>query len=173
MNQIPMEGSVMLLEQFNEGVSLEISDMLRTCLDIPRWIDEIVTSRPFINLETLFDFADKATKPYTNQEINIALGHHLRIGENSYSTKAALSMHEQASLSLDNDRTLSLLIKGNKDYEKKFGRIFLIRVTGRNITEILDLLNQRLQNDPLKENLIVAQELNEIAVLRLKGVLTS
>ena len=61
---------------------------------------------------------------------------------------------------------------GNREYEEKFGRVFLIRAAGRTAPEILQALNSRLANTPAEEDTIVAQQLREIAVLRLEGLIT-
>ena len=61
---------------------------------------------------------------------------------------------------------------GNHAYEEKFGRVFLIRAAGRTATEILAALRTRLTHSPAEEDAIVAQQLREIAVLRLEGVIS-
>jgi len=60
---------------------------------------------------------------------------------------------------------------GNAEYEKKFGRVFLIRAAGRSGPEILEALNARLLHDYTQELAVVRRELTEIAVLRLEKVL--
>ena len=64
------------------------------------------------------------------------------------------------------------LAQGNRDYEEKFGRVFLIRAAGRTAPEILAALNERLANSPAEEDVTVAQQLREIAVLRLEGLIS-
>jgi 2-oxo-4-hydroxy-4-carboxy-5-ureidoimidazoline decarboxylase len=54
-----------------------------------------------------------------------------------------LSRSEQASLALDGD-VQRQLVEGNRAYEHRFGRVFLIRAAGRSSTEILDKLQIRL-----------------------------
>ena len=44
--------------------------------------------------------------------------------------------------------------------------------SGRTAPEILRVLNERLANTPAEEDTIVAQQLREIAVLRLEGLIT-
>ena len=64
------------------------------------------------------------------------------------------------------------LARGNREYEEKFGRVFLIRAAGRSARDILAALNQRLTNSAEEEDRIVAQQLREIAVLRLEGLIS-
>jgi 2-oxo-4-hydroxy-4-carboxy-5-ureidoimidazoline decarboxylase len=64
------------------------------------------------------------------------------------------------------------LASGNRAYEEKFGRVFLIRAAGRTAPEILAALNERLAHTAAQEDAIVAQQLREIALLRLEGVIS-
>lgn len=66
----------------------------------------------------------------------------------------------------------SRLVDGNRAYEKRFGHVFLIRAAGRSSEEILAALEERLTNDPETEKAVMADQLRQIAVLRLQGVLT-
>ncbi len=159
------------LEQFNRLQPSEAGAVLRPCIDIQRWIDEIADARPFASTEALLDFANNAAAPFTDAEIEAALSHHPRIGERAAggNKEAVLSRSEQAGLGSTDAHVAAQLAEGNRAYEEKFGRVFLIRAAGRSSREILDLLNKRLQNTPETENPIVAQQLREIALLRLKG----
>ena len=56
---------------------------------------------------------------------------------------------------------------GNRAYEEKFGRVFLIRAAGRSRAEILAELRRRLELDPDAELEQVAAELRDIALLRI------
>lgn len=83
-----------------------------------------------------------------------------------------MSRSEQAGVDPADAGVAQALAQGNRDYEEKFGRVFLIRAAGRTAPEILQALNERLANSPTEEDTIVAQQLREIAVLRLEGLIT-
>ena len=106
-------------------------------------------------------------------ELEAALAHHPRIGEQADggSTEAALSRSEQASLAIDDD-VQRQLAEGNRAYEQRFGRVFLIRAAGRSSTEILDKLQTRLGNSPDTEDEVVADQLRQIALIRLAGLVS-
>ncbi len=87
--------------------------------------------------------------------------------------EATLSRSEQAGVDVTDADVQAALVAGNLAYEDRFGRVFLIRAAGRSSQEILDALNARLLHSPDQEIAVVAQQLREIAVLRLEGVLTS
>jgi 2-oxo-4-hydroxy-4-carboxy-5-ureidoimidazoline decarboxylase len=147
---------------------------LTPCVDIPRWVEAIVDARPFSSEADLIAFAEKAAYPWTEVEIDGALAHHPRIGDRAQgnTTEATMSRGEQAGVSTAVE-TQTALQAGNRAYEEKFGRVFLIRAAGRSAEDILAALDERLQNTPTQELEIIAQQLREIAILRLKGVLAA
>ena len=59
---------------------------------------------------------------------------------------------------------------GNRAYEERFDRVFLIRAAGRSGDEILAELTRRLDNDDETERVETVQQLREIALLRLEQV---
>ena len=83
-----------------------------------------------------------------------------------------MSRSEQAGVDPSDAAVADALARGNREYEEKFGRVFLIRAAGRSAQDILAALDQRLTNSAEEEDRIVAQQLREIAVLRLEGVIS-
>lgn len=146
--------------------------MLRPCVDIPRWINEIVAARPFATEDGVLGFAEQAAKPWTEDEIDDALAHHPRIGERAEgsSAEASLSRREQSGVATSDD-TAEQLVAGNRAYEEKFERVFLIRAAGRSAEDILAALQERLQHTRDEELDVIAGQLRQIAILRLEGVL--
>ena len=164
-------GQPLPLSEFNR-LSPEAADqLLRPCLDIDRWIRTLVDRRPYASVEELTDTAEAAADPFTDEEVEAALAHHPRIGQQAEgaSTEATLSRSEQAGLTVDDD-VQRRLRAGNEAYEERFGRVFLIRAAGRSAEEILAALESRLANDEETEQAVVADQLRQIALLRLAGV---
>ena len=159
------------LSTFNACDPADAAALLRPCLDVDRWIDEIVDARPYASIDDLFGAARGAANPLTGPELEAALSHHPRIGEQARggSAEAGLSRSEQATLDLDVD-VQRRLVEGNQAYEGRFGRVFLIRAAGRSSSEILDQLQVRLGNDLDTEDGVVADQLRQIALVRLAGV---
>ncbi|KRF08909.1 OHCU decarboxylase [Arthrobacter sp. Soil782] len=164
----------MRLDTLNTCTPAEAAEQLTPCVDIPRWVNAIVDARPFSSEAEVIAFAENAAHPWTEAEIDGALTHHPRIGERARgnTTEATMSRGEQAGVSTAGE-TQAALLEGNRAYEEKFGRVFLIRAAGRSAEDILGALNERLHNTPEQELDIIAQQLREIAVLRLKGVLAA
>ncbi len=164
----------MHLDQFNAASRTKAGDFLRPCLDIQRWIDELADARPYPSLEALLAAGRAAASPFAPAEIDAALAHHPRIGERAQgdSTEARMSQAEQAGLGAADAAVAQALAAGNRAYEEKFGQVFLIRAAGRSRREILAALNTRLTHTPEQEQLIIGQQLREIAVLRLEGLIS-
>ncbi|MDQ0767509.1 2-oxo-4-hydroxy-4-carboxy-5-ureidoimidazoline decarboxylase [Pseudarthrobacter defluvii] len=164
----------MKLAEFNSADSAAAQATLRPCIDISRWVEAVAGARPFAGRNELLEFAAQAATPFTPAEVESAMAHHPRIGERptAASTEASMSRSEQAGVDPEDTAVTDALARGNREYEEKFGRVFLIRAAGRSAQDILAALNQRLTNSPEEEDSIVAQQLREIAVLRLEGLIS-
>ena len=60
---------------------------------------------------------------------------------------------------------------GNRQYEERFGHVFLIAAAGRRPQEILSELTRRLDNSPEEELRVAAKEHARITRLRLERIL--
>ncbi len=63
------------------------------------------------------------------------------------------------------------LAEGNREYENRFGHVYLVCASGRSGEELLDVLRSRLGNDPAHERTVVRTELGSINRLRLQRLL--
>jgi 2-oxo-4-hydroxy-4-carboxy-5-ureidoimidazoline decarboxylase len=164
----------MQLAVFNSADRAEAIAALRPCADVERWVEQVADARPFTSAQDLIDFAGTAADPFTPSEVRQALAHHPRIGERPAAATAEASMSRSEQSGVDpTDSALALaLAEGNRAYEEKFGRVFLIRAAGRTAPEILAALRERLNHSPEEEDAIVARQLREIALLRLQGVIS-
>ena len=63
---------------------------------------------------------------------------------------------------------LQALAQGNKDYDAKFGHVFLICATGKSADEMLAALQARLPNEPAAEMQNAATEQAKITRIRLE-----
>jgi 2-oxo-4-hydroxy-4-carboxy-5-ureidoimidazoline decarboxylase len=163
----------MQLAVFNEADRADAAAALRPCIDVQRWVDQIADARPFATGRALLEFAREAAAPFTPEEVEAAMAHHPRIGERpaAATAEASLSRSEQSGVDPADHAVATALAEGNRAYEEKFGRVFLIRAAGRTAPEILAALRERLGHTAEEEDTIVAQQLREIALLRLEGVI--
>jgi len=154
------------------GLEVDETEMrqgLTACLNVPRWVDDVVARAPFASLDALVAAAAEAATPLSPAEVDHALADHPRIGERPAGSgaAAAFSRAEQASSDAADEELAARLTAGNAAYEAKFGRVFLIRAAGRTRAEILAELERRIRLDPGEEVGVVATELRAIALLRL------
>lgn len=165
----------MRLDEFNSADWADAVEMLRPCVDVRRWCEEVADGRPYASVDELVGAAGDAAAPFTADEIEAALAHHPRIGErpSGEGTEAAMSRREQSGVDPADAATAAAFDDGNRAYEARFGRVFLIRAAGRSAAEMLEALEARLGNTPEVEDAVVAEQLREIALLRLRGIFTA
>lgn len=162
----------MQLSDFNRLDPSAAREHLRPAADVDRWLDALVANRPYDSVDALL--AQAAGQPtFTPAEVDAALAHHPRIGDKAKGSgaEAQHSRAEQSGLSVDAD-VASALAAGNAAYEERFGRVFLIRAKGRTAEEILSQLQRRLRQDDAAESAEVADQLLQIARLRLETLVT-
>jgi 2-oxo-4-hydroxy-4-carboxy-5-ureidoimidazoline decarboxylase len=147
-----------------------LREALGAALSVDRWVDEVAARAPFDSLEQLIAVAHDAATPLAPAEIDAAIAHHPRIGEKPVGEGAAqsFSRSEQASVDAGDADLATALAAGNRAYEERFGRVFIIRAAGRSRREILDELQRRLALDYATELAIVGEQLRDIALLRLR-----
>lgn len=105
-----------------------------------------------------------------------AFAHHPKIGDiesmkKKFASTAEWASGEQSGVQTASDKTLMALAEGNRQYEEKFGYIFIVFATGKSAEEMLQLLQERLKNDPEEEIQIAADEQNKITKLRIEKLL--
>ncbi|WP_309081833.1 2-oxo-4-hydroxy-4-carboxy-5-ureidoimidazoline decarboxylase [Zhihengliuella sp.] len=158
------------LEVFNSTDPETARAALRPCIDVDRWVDELEAGRPYASVDELLARAATAALPFTAGEVEQALSHHPRIGERAdgETAEAKLSRGEQAAVDPASETTRRIH-EGNRAYEERFGHVFLIRAAGRSPEEILAELQRRLENSAEQEERETAEQLRQIALLRLRG----
>jgi 2-oxo-4-hydroxy-4-carboxy-5-ureidoimidazoline decarboxylase len=98
---------------------------------------------------------------------------HPRIGETRKPAEPSArsqnwSAQEQSRAGGSGDSLKQALAEGNREYERRFHRIFIICATGKSIEEILANLRQRLNNDDATELRAAAEQQRQIAQIRLR-----
>ncbi|MGW7682499.1 2-oxo-4-hydroxy-4-carboxy-5-ureidoimidazoline decarboxylase [Kribbella sp. NPDC054772] len=160
------------LLEFNSAPTDRLRPELAACCDVPRWVDAILAKRPYGDVAALTAVADQALRELDDDEVDRALQAHPRIGDRPQgaSTEAAWSRTEQSGVDQDSREALA---EGNRQYEDRFGRVFLICATGLSAAQMLSSLRERLTHDDATEAAVVHEELRKIALLRLAKVVTA
>ena len=162
------------LDTFNTSPADVVRPALQACCDVPSWVDAVLAGRPYAAGADVVRVADEAARRFTAADVDRALAAHPRIGERAEGehAEAAWSRREQAAVGTD-QTAVQALAEGNRAYEERFGRVFLICASGLAADQVLAALHQRLGNEPDEEAAVVADELRRIALLRLEQVLTT
>ena len=145
---------------------------LHACCAASAWLSRMSLARPFPSAKAALDLSDDLVLGLDDSGVAQALDAHARIGERRLgsTTEDRWSRSEQAgALAVDTD-VQQRLAEGNRRYEERFGRVFLIRAAGRSAEEMLAALDERLTHDDDTEAAVVRRELAEIVRLRLLKV---
>jgi len=164
----------MLLDEFNAADPSAAASVVGVWAAIPAWVDAVVTGRPYASVDALTSRAAALADEWGVADLDAALAHHPRIGRRPIGTgaEAAASRREQASMTDAAAGVTAAIAAGNAAYERRFGRVFLIRAAGRAPEQILAELQRRLRSDDEAEAAEALAQLAEIAILRLRASVT-
>jgi len=162
------------LDRFNSASTAEAAEWLRASNSSSGWMRAMVAGRPYADVQTMLDAAERETRALDWTEVLEALAAHPRIGESPAGpgTEADWSRREQAAMAGADEEVRRAVLEGNRAYEKRFGHVFLIRAAGRDGTEMLAALQSRLANDEASERAVVTDELAQITRIRVERLLT-
>ncbi|MBI3298463.1 MAG: 2-oxo-4-hydroxy-4-carboxy-5-ureidoimidazoline decarboxylase [Elusimicrobia bacterium] len=142
---------------------------LTRCCGAARWVEGMVKSRPYADKAALHRSAEEQWRALGREDILEAFAHHPRIGA---SAAAGWAKGEQAGVSGAAQETLQAIADGNREYERRFGHIYLVCATGKAAPELLAILERRLKNEPDAELAEAAAEQAKITALRLEKLLS-
>ncbi|WP_207453673.1 2-oxo-4-hydroxy-4-carboxy-5-ureidoimidazoline decarboxylase [Desertivibrio insolitus] len=148
-----------------------LHEALETALHVRRWVEDVEREAPFDTLDELLIAASNAATPLSPEEVDEAVAAHPRIGERPTGDDAAseFSRREQAVAASGTPELDRRLAEGNRRYEERFGRVFIIAAAGRTREAIVKELERRLELDDDTELRTVADQLREIALMRLRS----
>jgi allantoicase len=164
------------IEQFNRLSREQALKALLDCCGATQWAQQMLKMRPFPDLEYVLDTADKVWAGLQRDDWLEAFRHHPTIGEKQAKAKQSAnarrwSAREQSAAQKAQPKELEALAAENREYEAKFGYIFLICATGKSSEDILKNLHERMSNNPEAELRIAAEEQRKITRLRLEKLL--
>jgi allantoicase len=153
---------------------------LKNCCGSQKWSEQMLQARPFDSLEQLQQAADRIWLSIAREDWLEAFRHHPPIGAKLGAKKAAAaqsaqaqhwSAQEQAQAARASSVALDQLEQKNREYESRFGYIFLIDAAGKSGEQILESMNSRLTNAPDAELKIAAEQQRLIMQRRLRKLL--
>jgi allantoicase len=163
------------LDRLNALSAQEAEANLRKCCGSANWARRMTQLRPFPSPEKLAEAADRVWRELQPEDWLEAFRSHPRIGEKASASDSAQARRwagkEQSGASAARPEILEALARANREYESRFGFIFIVCATGKSADEMLALLEHRLQNDPGAEIRVAAEEQRKITRLRLEKLL--
>ncbi len=148
------------------------AELLRSCCGSSRWIDEMIVRRPYYSVDELLVAADEVWASTTASDWHDAFAHHPRIGERAVATQtaqsAAWSASEQSAVATAPVATQADIAAINREYERRFGYIYIVCAADKSAEQLLTIAKARLQNDAATELNVAAEEQRQITQLRLR-----
>lgn len=166
----------MTLHELNTIPKQQLSEELTKCCGSSAWVNKMLPFFPADDLVELLEDAEEQWYQCSREDWKEAFAHHPQIGDvesltKKFASTAQWASGEQSGVNAASQQTIEALAKGNREYEKKFGYIFIVCATGKSAEEMLDNLRSRLKNSPEEEIEITADEQNKITKLRLEKLL--
>ena len=142
------------------------------CCGSRRWAARMSAERPFENVEEMVTTADRIWWSLDSSDWQEAFDSHPKIGEKKAAALVAdqslsWSETEQSGTRDSTQQTMDQLAELNRQYQKRFGFIYIVCATGKSAEEMLAMLRDRLDNDPATELRNAATEQAKITTLRL------
>lgn len=163
-------GDKATVADLNELPEAAIADLLADCCGSSKWVSAIMRARPFVSRTALMSACEEVWPSLDRDDWLEAFAHHPRIGERTSAiaqgvSGAAWSEREQADFG--DNAPHEAMAAANREYEARFGHIYIVCASGRSSDELLSLVRQRLTNDPAAEREVAAEEQKKITRLRL------
>jgi len=161
------------LARWNRLSAEEAEKEIVACCGSRVWARRMASRRPILDETLLLSASDEVWRSLSEQDWMEAFESHPRIGE-SHPTPSgdrravAWSANEQRNVAREIGTVKAALAEGNREYEQRFGRIFIVCATGKTGSEILEILRSRLHNDRATEMREAAEQQRQITRLRLR-----
>jgi OHCU decarboxylase len=150
--------------------------LLTGCCGASRWVSAMVARRPFRGHGALLAAADEIWRSLRASDWLEAFAHHPRIGEQQSAvaqteTGQTWSAGEQAGMNSAGESLRRELAAVNREYEDRFGYIYVVCAAGKAAEELLEAARRRLANEPDVELATAAEEQRKITHNRLDQLL--
>jgi OHCU decarboxylase len=165
----------MNLERINKWTADEARESFKRCCGSTRWSHEMAQALPFESAAVLLETAERIWSGLSEDDWLEAFAAHPRIGDidmirAKFASTAVWASREQAGALEASEDLLNELAIGNRQYETRFGYIFIVCATGKTAEEMLELLRQRLSNKTAAEIKLAAAEQMKITLIRLERI---
>ena len=164
------------VEALNKMPADQAESEFLKCCGSRKWASAMADARPFAGAQAMFDQADALFGLLSDEDWLEAFRAHPKIGEKKAAaaqsdTAQKWSAQEQSQTANAAAGVMTALAEGNREYEQRFGFIFIVCASGKSAEEMLKMLNQRIENSAAAELQIAAGEQRKITQLRLQKLL--
>jgi len=164
------------VERLNQLSGDDVEAELRKCCGSTRWAHDLAGQRPFASLEQIYAKGDEIWWSLSEEDWLEAFRAHPKIGERKAATAQSQqaqswSAQEQSGVANAAAETQDELGRLNREYEDRFGFIFIVCASGKTSEELLAILQSRIGNDRSSEIRVAAEEQRKITRLRLEKLL--
>jgi 2-oxo-4-hydroxy-4-carboxy-5-ureidoimidazoline decarboxylase len=161
-----------VLARWNSLPHEEAAREILPCCGSKTWAASMASKRPLREEPALLAASDEIWRGLGEADWLEAFKSHPRIGESraeeaAQAQSSAWSEQEQQKAATADEAVKMALKWGNREYEHKFGRIFIVCATGKSASELLEILRRRLHNDEAAELQQAAEEQRQIMHIRL------
>jgi OHCU decarboxylase len=165
------------LSQWNRMPTAEAVASILPCCGSQAWALKMAARRPIEDESGLLIASHEIWRSLNRSDWMEAFRSHPRIGESktvsvktdsSTAQSVEWSANEQRDVQSAESAVKAALAEANREYERRFNRIFIVFATGKSAPEILGILRRRLQNDPETELQEAAEQQRQITAIRLR-----
>ena len=160
-----------VLTRWNRLPADQAMNAILPCCGSNAWARKMAARRPFSDETALLAASNETWLGLAPSDWMEAFRSHPRIGESrpAHSVPAQSvewSAQEQSNVA-ENADVKAALAEANREYERRFNRIFIVCATGKSASEILVIIRRRLNNDAEAELHEAAEQQRQITELRL------
>ena len=164
------------VSQLDEMSAEQAGALLKECCGSTLWVSMMLARRPFRFRDSVFFAADLFWDSLTVRDRMEAFAHHPRIGEKTGAkpqgtTGSAWSEREQSGMGVVEAELRKEIAEINREYEDRFGYIYIVSAQGKTAAELLTIAKDRLRNNPEAEIRVACAEQQKIMHLRLEKLL--
>jgi 2-oxo-4-hydroxy-4-carboxy-5-ureidoimidazoline decarboxylase len=165
----------MTIHDLNNMEQRKLRDLLFECCGSRGWAKMMLTHFPAEDLVDLLENAEEVWNECSEDEWKEAFSQHPRIGdikalEEKYAGSDAAA--EQATVMSASKETIQALAEANREYEEKFGFIFIVYASRKSPEEMLGMIHSRLKNSKESEIRTAADEQMKITRSRIEKLLS-
>ena len=163
-----------VLRWLNGAATADATAAFARCCGSTRWAEQMAAGRPYAGWTHLQGHARHVWWHLGDGDWLEAFTHHPRIGADPdklrerFASTASWSAGEQSGMAAADEATIQALAQGNRDYEARYGHIFIVCASGLTAAEMLRRLQARMHHSPEVELRNAAEQQARITALRLR-----